>query len=118
MNALTPISEATRTPPTPGTPAQPFRRGRLAKLSHPTLASLLTVAGGLAGTLREWLRGECELTLGRFCAVCDDVHGDWERCPRELRGICADCNRWRRLDRFGNCEVCKSGSITNRRLRR
>lgn len=49
MNALTPISEATRTPPTPGMPAQPFRRGRLAEPS--TLASLLTVAGGLAGTL-------------------------------------------------------------------
>ena len=52
MNApVSTAGEATRTPPTPGTPAQPFRRGRLfAELSHPTLASLLTVAGGLVST--------------------------------------------------------------------
>ena len=53
MTTNAPVStagEATRTPPTPGTP-EPFRRGRLfAELSHPTLASLLTVAGGLAST--------------------------------------------------------------------
>lgn len=54
------------------------------------------------------------------CGICDEVHQAGERCARAMIGVCSGycADRWRRLDRWGNCEVCKSGSITNRRLRR
>lgn len=86
----------------------------------------LTVVRGWAGALLErfaaWCRdffGTVEIvTDGRFCAVCNDVHREAERCPREMIGVCLDCgDRWRPLDRYGNCSRCGSSSVSQRRLR-
>lgn len=62
--------------------------------------------------------GEVEFTIGSFCAICDDVHGEGTKCVRAMLGRCLDCaSRWRALDRFGNCGVCGSSSVVKRMLR-
>ena len=64
------------------------------------------------------------LVIGRGCWWCSpagvripaEVHAPGEACPRErhLTGFCANCNDRRRLNLFGNCDYCKSTSITDR----
>ncbi|HXG59173.1 MAG TPA: hypothetical protein VNL91_09130 [Thermoanaerobaculia bacterium] len=67
--------------------------------------------------------GPCEFSIGEvrghqlaLCANgCRDVHDVDEPCPREVLGLCVECNRERSLDRFGNCPLGHR-SIVRRRM--
>ena len=98
----------------------PSRGASLFLLLANAMQAARRFAGGLSDRFAEWCRdtfGEMEFVIGDFCAVCNDVHEPGARCPRALIGRCIDCAKWRALDRFGNCGVCNSRSITSRRLR-
>ena len=103
----------------------PSRRDNYPLQNSAPLDRWATAASRLSSTLRDrvasWLRevfGEVEFTLGDYCTICDDVHATGAQCPRAMLGPCLDCgNRWRALDRFGNCATCGSASIVKRRLR-
>lgn len=64
------------------------------------------------------LFGPAEFQIGGyFCASCDDVHATNEKCPRETIGVCMDCGRWVKLDRFGNGATCGHSAIRDRQFR-
>jgi hypothetical protein len=115
QEALTPVSGATQA----RVPVPPHRAsGRLnSALTWRSVARRYVSA--LLDRFAAWCRdffGPVELTLGWWCGICDDVHEMDAKCPRALLGHCADCKRLRALDRWGNCAVCSSTSITERRL--
>ena len=92
--------------PTPGTP-------RSAGAACPTER---TIWGDRFAAWCVWIFGPVEFTSGWLCDDCQDVHEDGECCPRAMTATCVQCDDVVRVSRYGNCVVCGSQSVVDRRL--
>lgn len=51
----------------------------------------------------KWIYGDGSITVGQFCAMCNDVHALKERCNRQLERWCLDCDGWRFVAKYFRC---------------
>lgn len=75
-----------------------------AVLNLPMLDVMLHVAA-MFNAFYDWQDRMIGLVIGEYCDMCDDVHGEGDRCNRVLIRWCMDCTAWISANKWMRCPI-------------